>query len=105
MNIISNDQIKYLFHYLFLPLKLPGGDGMSVLNTIFLTNFVLQFLQCFTTQFGQEDAVIIDWTISMLQIRRDTMYINGFLTQIEVQRVLKALASHSMSLHNMCLIF
>lgn len=106
MDIMSNDdQTKYLFHHLFLPTKLPGGDEMSVSNTIFLTNFVLQSLQCFTTKLGQEDAAIIYQTISMLQTMRDTTDINGFLAQIEVQRVLKVLASHSMSLHNVCSIF
>ncbi|KAF4447595.1 hypothetical protein F53441_8890 [Fusarium austroafricanum] len=93
MDSISNDQINYLFHHLFLPPKLPGEDDMSVSNTIFLIDFVLRSLQCFTAELSREDAVPVSAAITMLQNMRDTMDVKGFLGQIGVQKVLKALSS------------
>ncbi|KAM0336155.1 hypothetical protein ACHAPQ_004430 [Fusarium lateritium] len=92
-SVNNNDQIGYLFHHLFLPPKLPGDDDMSVSNTVLLIDFVLQSLQRFTTELGQEDAARIESTIYMLQTMRDTANKEGFLEHTDVQKVLKTLSS------------
>ncbi|KAG5659563.1 hypothetical protein KAF25_002122 [Fusarium avenaceum] len=95
MDTRSNiDQVEYLFHHLFLPPKLPGGDDMTALNSIFLTDFVLQSLQRFTEELGGEDAASVQSAISMLQTMRDTTDSRGFLERIGVQKVLAALSLH-----------
>ncbi|KAH7245149.1 hypothetical protein BKA59DRAFT_418054, partial [Fusarium tricinctum] len=95
MDTLSNsDQVEYLFHHLFLPPKLPGGDDMTASNSIFLTDFVLQSLQRFTDELGGEDAASVQSSISMLQTMRDTTDSRGFLERIGVQKVLAALSLH-----------
>ncbi|KAF9769646.1 hypothetical protein IL306_012919 [Fusarium sp. DS 682] len=91
-SISNNDQIKYLFHHMFLPPQLPGGDDMSTPNTIFLTDFVLQTLQRFTVELGGKDAEAVERAISMLQTMRDTTDLKGFLDHVGVQKVLEALS-------------
>lgn len=105
MDVFSNnDQIEYLFHHLFLPPKLPGGDDMTALNTIFLTDFALQSLQRFTDESGGEDAATVQPAISMLQTMRDTTDSRGFLEKIGVQKVLTGLSLHSIYLHYFTLV-
>ncbi|KAF5986478.1 hypothetical protein FCOIX_1537 [Fusarium coicis] len=92
MDIASNsDQIEYLFHHLFLPAKLPGGDDTSASNTVFLIDFVLQSLQRFSVDSGGESAATVQPAISMLQTMRCTTDSEGFLDHVGVQKTLKAL--------------
>ncbi|GKU23028.1 unnamed protein product, partial [Fusarium langsethiae] len=91
----SNDQVEYLFHHLFLPPKLPGGDDSSASKTIFLTEFVLQSLQRFTVELPGEDEATVQPAISMLQTMRDTMDSKGFLDDVGVRKVLTALSLHN----------
>lgn len=106
MDTLSNiDQVEYLFHHLFLPPKLPGGDDMTALNSIFLTDFVLQSLQRFTEELGGEDAATVQSAISMLQTMRDTTDSRGLLERIGVQKVLAALSLHGIYLHHFTLVF
>lgn len=106
MEALSNsDQVEYLFHHLFLPPKLPGGDDMTALNSIFLTNFVLQSLQHFTDELGGEDTAPVQSAISMLQTMRDTTDSRGFLERIGVQKVLAALSLHGIYLHHFTIVF
>ncbi|KAL9563796.1 hypothetical protein ACKAV7_012038 [Fusarium commune] len=93
-SIISNDQIEYIFHHLFLPRKLPGGDDMSASNTIFLTNFVLQSLQRFAIDLG-EDTTVVQPVISMLQTMSVMTDPNG-LDHVGVQKALQSLSIDSL---------
>jgi hypothetical protein len=88
----SNDQVEYLFHHLFLPPKLPGGDDSSASKTIFLTEFVLPSLQSFAVELPGDDEATVQPAISMLQIMRDTTDLKGFLDYVGVQKVLAALS-------------
>ncbi|KAH7202881.1 uncharacterized protein BKA55DRAFT_292865 [Fusarium redolens] len=83
-SISSNDQIKYLFHHLFLPPQLPGGDDMSAPNTIFLADSVLKTLQRFTVKLGGKDVTTAEPVISMLQTMRDTTDPKGLLDYVGV---------------------
>lgn len=106
MDTLSNsDQVEYLFHHLFLPPKLPGGDDMTALNSIFLTDFVLQSLQRFTNELGGEDTVTVQSAISMLQTMRDTTDSRGSLERISVRKVLATLSLHGIYLHHLILVF
>ncbi|TFA98909.1 hypothetical protein CCMA1212_009268 [Trichoderma ghanense] len=43
-NVLSARTLEYLFHHIFLPPKLPGGDDTSVGDETVLINYVLQTL-------------------------------------------------------------
>ncbi|KAH7233986.1 uncharacterized protein BKA55DRAFT_695504 [Fusarium redolens] len=90
-SISSNDQIEYLFHHLFLPPKLPGGDDMSAPNTIFLANFVLQTLQRFAIELGEKDTTLVQPVISMLQTMPVVTGPKG-LDHVGVQKALQCLS-------------
>lgn len=93
-SISSNDQIEYLFHHLFLPPKLPGGDDMSAPNTIFLANFVLQTLQRFAIELGEKDTTLVQPVISMLQTMPVVTGPKG-LDHVGVQKALQCLSFDS----------
>ncbi|RBR20353.1 uncharacterized protein FIESC28_05317 [Fusarium coffeatum] len=86
------DQVEYLFHHLFLPPKLPGGDDSSVLKTIFLMEFVQQSLRRFADVLVEEDAATIQPAISMLREMQLTTDVKGFLDQDGVESVLRRLS-------------
>ncbi|KAG4253839.1 hypothetical protein FPRO03_14239, partial [Fusarium proliferatum] len=90
-SISSNDQIEYLFHHIFLPPKLPGGDDMSAPNTMYLTNFVLHTLQRFATELGEKDTAVVQPVISMLQTMPFMTDSNG-LDHVGVQKALRCLS-------------
>ncbi|KAM0540722.1 hypothetical protein ACHAPJ_013526 [Fusarium lateritium] len=89
----NNEQMNYLFHHLFLPAKLPGQDDASGSRTAFLTDFVLNCLQCFMDESGSEDVTVIKTAICMLQNMRDVTDSRGFLGQSDVQRTLENLST------------
>ncbi|RFN48648.1 hypothetical protein FIE12Z_7114 [Fusarium flagelliforme] len=87
-----NSQVEYLFHHLFLPPKLPGGDDTSASNTIFLTEFVLKSLRRFADELIEENAGNIRPAISMLQGMQFATEPQGLLDQVGVERTLKQLS-------------
>lgn len=103
-SISSNDQIEYLFHHIFLPPKLPGGDDMSTPNTMYLTNFVLHTLQRFATELGEKDTAVVQPVISMLQTMPFMTDSNG-LDHVGVQKALRCLSFDSKDLPYFVLMF
>jgi hypothetical protein len=92
----DSNQVEYIFHHLFLPPKLPGGDDTSASNTIFLMEFVLQSLQSFADKLFGEDGATAQPAISMLENMRDVTDPKGFLDYVGVKKVLSALSVDSM---------
>ncbi|CAG7558102.1 unnamed protein product [Fusarium equiseti] len=87
-----NSRVEYLFHHLFMPPKLPGGDDTSASNTIFLTEFVLNSLRRFADELVEENAGNIRPTISMLQGMQFATESQGLLDPVSVERTLKQLS-------------
>ncbi|KAJ4112132.1 hypothetical protein NW768_011711 [Fusarium equiseti] len=91
----NNNKIEYLFHHLFLPPKLPGGDDTSASSTIFLTEFVLRSLRRFADELDGEEAATVKPAIAMLQTMRDSTHADGHLDHYEVKRVLSDLSKNN----------
>lgn len=91
-----NSRVEYLFHHLFLPPQLPGGDDTSTSNTVFLTEFVLTSLRRFTDELVEENAGNSRPAISMLQGMQFATESQGLLDHVGVERTLKQLSPKSM---------
>lgn len=92
----DNDQVQYLFHHLFLPPKLPGGDDTSASKTIFLMEFVLKSLQSFADKLVGEDEAAVHPAILMLKNMRHSTDPKGFLNYLGVKKVLATLSLDSL---------
>jgi len=99
-----NSRVEYLFHHLFLPPKLPGGDDTSTSNTVFLTEFVLNSLRRFTDELVEENAGNIRPAIPMLQGMQSATESQGLLAQVGVERVLEQISLKSMYSHYLTLL-
>ncbi|RGP77963.1 hypothetical protein FLONG3_3920 [Fusarium longipes] len=88
----SKNHVDYLFHHLFLPAKLPGGDDTSASNTAFLIDFVLKSLRGFVLRSSGDDVATVQPVISMMQNMQNTMNSDGLLDSVGIQKILQDLS-------------
>jgi hypothetical protein len=88
----TEEKLDYLFHHLFLPAKLPGGDDDSVANATELIDVVLRSLRRFLSETGPDDTVAITKCIEMVDGMKKLGDSRGYLDEAGVREALRQLS-------------
>ncbi|KAL2845028.1 hypothetical protein BJY01DRAFT_247849 [Aspergillus pseudoustus] len=78
---------RFLFHHIFLPLKLPQSDDYDPGHDIILLEKVIDALRSFSCHFGNESKDVFD-TITTMIVRLKKTY--GFQGEVSENELLKA---------------
>lgn len=90
---LTDDALHYVFHHLFLPPKLPGGDDASPAFEKQLIQFVLDCLLLFHNDVEHEARPAIDAAIDLMRNMERTRNDQGHIHADGMKWVLGRLAS------------
>lgn len=89
---LTNSDMEYLYHHLFLPAKLPDGDDDCPQNERLLMGFVHHSLGNFVTKTDTETGAEIKACLVMIERLQKCKSSHGFLSADGVQDVLQQLS-------------
>ncbi|RSL81628.1 hypothetical protein CEP52_017151, partial [Fusarium oligoseptatum] len=89
---LTNKDMEYLYHHLFLPAELPDGDDDCPQNERLLMGFVYHSLESFLTKTDPEAGAAIKACRVMIERLQKSKNFHGFLSAGGVQSVLQQLS-------------
>ncbi|RSL75971.1 hypothetical protein CDV31_017394, partial [Fusarium ambrosium] len=89
---LTNKDMEYLYHHLFLPAELPGGDDDCPQNERLLMGFVHHSLGSFIMKTDPETGAVIKACTVMIERLRKSKTFHGFLSAGSVQVILQQLS-------------
>jgi hypothetical protein len=92
LEILTNKDVKYLYHHLFLPAELPDGDDNCPEDERLLMGFVHHFLESFLMKTDPEAGATIKACSVMIERLQKSKNAHGFLSAGGVQSVLQQLS-------------
>ncbi|EKJ69179.1 hypothetical protein FPSE_10644 [Fusarium pseudograminearum CS3096] len=91
---LTNKDVEYLYHHLFLPAKLPDGNDNCSKDDKLLIGFVHQSLESFIAKIDPEAGTAIKACSIMIGRLQESKNIHGFLSAGSVPNVLQQLSPH-----------
>lgn len=85
---LAKENLKYFFHHIFLPPKLPGGQDSSGEKDESLIDFVLDSLRLFLFQAHPDHTAAVKAAICMAENMKDARDALGMLRESRTQSVL-----------------
>ena len=92
-NVLSAPTLEYLFHHMFLPPKLPGGDDTSVTHEADLIDYVLKSLSEYLQETELSCHRAIRAAMSMMENMKAGRDDEGFLREVVLRDTLRNILS------------
>lgn len=99
---LSSQMVKYAFHHVFLPPKLPEGDDRSATNELRLVELVRDCLIEFLPRTDLTNHEAIKSAVALMKNIHNATGSDGYLQEDGVRAVLKQIGPHSMLLCAPC---
>ncbi|RSL78160.1 hypothetical protein CEP52_017658 [Fusarium oligoseptatum] len=97
---LTNKDMEYLYHHLFLPAKLPDGDDNCPKDERLLMSFVRHSLESFLMKTDSEAGAAIKACSVMIERLQKSKNAHGFLSAGGVQNVLQQLSLEGTALQH-----
>ncbi|KAH7019555.1 hypothetical protein EDB80DRAFT_632634 [Ilyonectria destructans] len=95
---LAKKNLNYLFHHIFLPPKLPGGQDSSGEKDESLIDFVLDSLRLFRFQAHPDHTAAVKAAICMAENMKDARDALGMLRESRTQSVLNQISSNGIAI-------
>lgn len=97
---LTNKNVEYLYHHLFLPAKLPDGDDNCPEDERLLMGFVHHSLESFVMKTDSGPDAAIKACSVMIECLQKSKNAQGFLSAGGVQNVLQQLSLEGTALQH-----
>ncbi|KAH6982286.1 hypothetical protein BKA56DRAFT_550226 [Ilyonectria sp. MPI-CAGE-AT-0026] len=94
---LAKQNLNYVFHHIFLPPKLPGGQDSSGEKDEALINFVLDSLRLFSCQAHPDHTAAVKAAMCMTENMKDARCALGMLRELGTQSVLSQIYSNGIA--------
>lgn len=95
---LAQQNLNYLFHHIFLPPKVPGGQDSSGEKDEALIDFVLGCLRLFLFQAHPDHTAAVKAAMCMTENMKDARCALGMLRELGTQSVLSQISSNGIAL-------